>query len=100
MMEQAKNTAKELLGFLENCPSCYHVIGNFEEILKKEGYTALAEEETWALQPGGKYYMTRGGAALIAFRVPEGDPTGFMISAGHSDRPSFKVKENGLYPSF
>ena len=99
MMEQAKNTAKELLGFLENCPSCYHVIGNFEEILKKEGYTALAEEETWALQPGGKYYVTRNGSSVLAFRVPRQVTGGFLMAAAHSDSPTFKIKENPEHPA-
>ena len=98
-MEQAKNTAKELLGFLENCPSCYHVIGNFEEILKKEGYTALAEEETWALQPGGKYYVTRNGSSVLAFRVPRQVTGGFLMAAAHSDSPTFKIKENPEHPA-
>ena len=99
MLEQAKNTAKELLGFLENCPSCYHVIGNFEEILKKEGYTALAEEETWALQPGGKYYVTRNGSSVLAFRVPRQVTGGFLMAAAHSDSPTFKIKENPEHPA-
>ena len=34
-MEQAKRLAKELLGFIENSPSCYHVTDNFAVMLKK-----------------------------------------------------------------
>ena len=30
----------------------------------------------------------------MAFRVPQGSPKGFLMSASHSDRPTFKVKEN------
>lgn len=47
-----------------------------------------------AARPGGKYFLTRGGSAIVAFRVPEGSPKGFLMSASHSDRPTFKVKEN------
>ena len=32
---------------------------------------------------------------MLAFRIPEGNTTGFLMSASHSDRPTFKVKENG-----
>ena len=39
--------------------------------------------------------MTRGGASLIAFRVPEGRWRGFLLSASHSDSPTFQVKEQG-----
>ena len=39
-------------------------------------------------------YHAQGGSALVAFRVPQGSPKGFLMSASHSDRPTFKVKEN------
>ena len=55
----------------------------------------LQESGKWELVPGGKYYMTRGGASIMAFRIPEGTPKGFLMSASHADRPTFKVKENG-----
>ena len=32
---------------------------------------------------------------MIAFRVPERQPRGYLISAAHTDRPTFKLKENG-----
>ena len=38
--------------------------------------------------------MTRNGTALMAFRVPQNPPKGFLLTASHSDRPGFKVKEN------
>ena len=43
------------------------------------------------LLPGGKYFMVRGGTTLIAFRIPRGEPIGFMMSASHVDRPTFKI---------
>ena len=54
----------------------------------------MQETEPWALVPGGKYYLTRGGSALMAFRVPQA-PKGFLFTASHADRPTFRVKENG-----
>ncbi len=98
-MEQAKNMAKELLGFIDNSPSCYHVIGNFEEMLRAEGYTALPEEKKWDIQPGGKYYVTRNGSSILAFRVPRQVTGGFLMAAAHSDSPTFKVKENPEHPA-
>ena len=80
--------------FLDASVSVFHAVANLEEILKNAGYSRLLENEKWEIQPGGKYYLTRGGSAIAAFRVPETDPKGFMISASHSDRPTFKVKEN------
>jgi len=89
-----KRTEK-LLAFLDASPSVYHAAANIENELKNAGYTRLNEAEKWQLAPGGKYYLTRGGSAVLAFRIPAGSPKGFMMSASHSDRPTFKVKENG-----
>ena len=88
-----KRTEK-LLAFLDASPSVYHAAANIENELKNAGYTALSEAGDWDLAAGGKYYVMRGGSAVIAFRIPEGAPTGFMMSASHSDRPTFKIKEN------
>ncbi len=87
---------KTLREFLDASHSVYHAIANLEEDLLAEGYALLPEGEEWLLNPGGKYYVNRGGSALIAFRVPETQPRGFLLTASHADRPSFKVKENGV----
>ena len=85
---------KALCDFLDAAHSVYHAQAYLAETLKSAGYTRLYEQDEWALAPGGKYFLTRGGSALVAFRVPEGSPKGFLMSASHSDRPTFKVKEN------
>ena len=85
---------KALCDFLNAAHSVYHAQAYLAETLKNAGYTRLYEQDEWALIPGGKYFLTRGGSALVAFRVPQGSPKGFLMSASHSDRPTFKVKEN------
>ena len=85
---------KALCGFLNASPSVFHAIDNIAHILTQQGYTRLPEHAAWELVPGGNYFVTRGGTAVIAFRIPQGSPKGFMMSASHSDRPCFKVKEN------
>ena len=85
---------KALCDFLDASHSVYHAQAYLAETLKNAGYTRLYEQDEWALIPGGKYFLTRGGSALVAFRVPKESPKGFLMSASHSDRPTFKVKEN------
>ena len=85
----------DVKSFLDNAKSMYHAVALLEDMLKKDGYQKLAESEQWELARGGKYYTVRGGSAIIAFQVPAENPAGFMIAASHSDRPTFKVKENG-----
>ena len=86
---------ENLMAFLDASHSVYHAVDYLERTLKNAGYTCLRERDAWELVPGGKYYLTRGGSALAAFRVPEQTPAGFLMSASHSDRPTFKIKENG-----
>ena len=88
------NRTQALMRFLDNSPSVYHAVENLRNELENAGYVRLCETCDWDLVPGGKYYLTRGGSSILAFRVPEGTPKGFMMSASHSDRPTFKVKEN------
>ncbi len=90
------NRIDNLRHFLDRAHSVYHAVAALAETLEAEGYTRLLETENWQLVPGGKYYLTRNGSAILAFRVPEDSPKGFLISASHADRPCFKVKENGV----
>ena len=83
-----------LRSFLDASHSVFHAVDHLARQLEEAGYTRLSEGKRWALIPGGKYYVIRGGAAVLAFRIPKGDIRGFMMSAAHSDRPTFKVKEN------
>ena len=86
---------KDFCDYLDRSHSAYHAQANLVSILDGQGYTQLKEGESWKITPGGRYYVCRGGATVIAFRVPEGRVRGFLISAAHTDRPSFKLKENG-----
>ena len=83
-----------LLQFLDQSPSRFHAVEYLRRELEGAGYTPFSEGRSWSAVPGGKYYAVRGGSALIAFRVPAGEARGFMISASHSDSPSFRIKEN------
>lgn len=96
-MEQ--EITRRLLAFLDASPSCYHAAANVAEALLKAGYTRLYEGEPWQLKEGGRYFVLRGGASFIAFRVPRRDFRGFMIAAGHSDSPTFKVRETAEVPT-
>ena len=84
-----------LMDFLDASRSVYHAIDYLCKLMDSQGYVHLDSGDDWELVPGGKYYVTRCAASVIAFRIPEETPKGFMMSASHSDRPTFKIKENG-----
>ena len=87
-----------LFRFISACPTAVHTAAVCAEMLAQKGYTRLEEGEKWALTPGKGYFTLRGGSSLLAFRMPQGDFTGFMIAAAHGDSPAFSVKENMLSP--
>ena len=86
-----------MLHYIEKSPTCFHAVRALEEILRENGYAYLPEGG-WDLVPGGKYYTTRSGSSLIAFRVPEEAPTGFMLAASHTDSPCFRVRDHADLP--
>ncbi len=89
-----RETAEELLAFIQKSPTCFHAVAAMKEMLEAEGYGELREEDRWNLEKGGKYYVTRNDSALIAFALPKEEAKGYRIMASHSDSPTFKIKEN------
>ena len=85
-----------LRSFLDKAHSAYHAVALLKEELERAGYCRLQEGDDWQIKAGGKYYLMRNDSSLVAFRLPEGAPKGFLISASHTDRPCFKVKENAV----
>ncbi|MBQ2244310.1 MAG: M18 family aminopeptidase [Oscillospiraceae bacterium] len=85
-----------LCEFLDEAKSQYHAIDALCRRLREAGYRRLREEALWEPVAGGKYYMTRGGSSLIAFRVPQEAPQGYVMSASHCDRPTFLIRDGEL----
>lgn len=90
-----KKPIQDLCAFLDECHSRFHAAAAVCRRLDANGYTRLEENRPWELVAGGKYYLCRRDSAVMAFRIPAGEPLGFTISASHLDRPTFMVKENG-----
>ena len=83
-----------LFSYIAACPTAFQAAAHTAALMEAEGYRPLRETEEWMLEPGGRYYVTRNGSSLIAFRLPKGRPVGFMMTAAHGDSPTFKIKEN------
>ena len=84
---------ENLLNFIHCSPSVFHAVASIRERLETAGFCALSETEAWHLRPGGKYYVTRNGSSIIAFKINENlAEYSFRISAAHTDSPSFKIK--------
>ncbi len=86
---------QQLLDFLNTSYTAYHAIQNAESLLKANGFSLLKEQEPWALNQGGKYYVKRNGSALIAFTLSK-DNSYFKIVVSHTDSPALKLKQDTL----
>ena len=83
---------KELISFIEKSPTAFHAVREIANILDANGFIRLGEGDKWNLEVGGKYYVTRNLSSIIAFAIPENFASSFMITASHTDSPSYKLK--------
>ena len=87
--------ANELLKFIDDSPTCFHVVKNAKEILLKNGFQELFLTEKWTINKGGKYFVTQNGSAFFAFIVGADTVShGFKIVGVHSDSPDIRIKPN------
>ncbi len=80
---------QELFSYIKACPTAYHAVAFARKALLAAGFIQLHEADAWNMEQGGRYFVIRGGSALIAF-VAGGD--GYRITASHGDSPALAVK--------
>lgn len=96
-MEQpitADDISRDLIHFIAKSPSPFHAVRGIKAALLYAGFTEIREEDTWQIEKGGKYVVTRNGSALMAFTVPQEGAEAFHITTSHCDSPTFKIKED------
>lgn len=86
--------AKELISFIDNSPSPFHVVHNLKNTLKDNGFIDLDPKSRWELKKNGRYFTVVNDSALIAFVIGEEnvEEQGFRMIAAHTDSPGFKLK--------
>ena len=89
---------QELFSYIAASPTAFQAVAHTALLLEQAGDRPLRESEEWSIEPDGRYYVTRNGSSLVAFRLPPERPCGFMMTAAHSDSPTFKIKENAELP--
>jgi aspartyl aminopeptidase len=88
----ARDTALDLITFLDSSPSPYHAAAQARRRLAAAGFTELGLADEWPSGPG-RYVVTDGGS-LFAWVVPDGAAAGtsFRLLGAHTDSPTLKVK--------
>jgi aspartyl aminopeptidase len=95
---QAREQARDLLNFIDASPSPWHAAQTTADRLLDAGFVALREDERWQLVAGGRYFIIRGGASIVAFVVGGDDlaTSGFRLVGAHTDSPGLRVKPKAL----
>jgi aspartyl aminopeptidase len=85
---------QNILSSLDASPTPYHAVDVVRAALLDHGYLPLDEGRPWDLQPGGRYFVTRRDASLLAFRYGQQDlaASGLRIIGAHTDSPALKIK--------
>jgi aspartyl aminopeptidase len=88
----ARDTALDLIQFLDSSPSPYHAAAQARRRLAAAGFSELGLADEWPDGPG-RYVVTDGGS-LFAWVVPDGAAadTSFRLLGAHTDSPTLKVK--------
>lgn len=97
MTTYTKNTFnQDLLAFLSEACSPFHAVLAMSKRLKVAGFVELDEADTWSLQSGQRYFLTRNDSSIIAFVYGSEDlvSAGIRMSGAHTDSPCLKVKPN------
>ena len=92
--DTARAQAQDLLDFIDASPSPWHAVASCAKRLQAAGFCPLQEVDRWTLQPGGKYYVVRGGSSIIAFVVGERPLAndGLTLIGAHTDSPGLRIK--------
>ena len=98
---EARAQAQDLLSFIDASPSPWHAVHSIEQRLQAQGFTRLQEEQRWKLETGGHYYVVRGGASIIAFKLGQQSlsETGFRMIGAHTDSPGLRLKTHAAHAS-
>ena len=91
MSDNRKEVTMNLLQYLENGVSPYHVVNESREMLEKAGFEELKLEEEWDLHKGKGYFVSPYPSMLFAFRPGEEQ---VRIVTAHTDQPMLRLKPN------
>ena len=93
---EVKSFAREVIEFIDESPSTYHVVKNCSDILDENGFERIMPREKWEIKKGGKDFLKKSSSTIIAFTVGEDFDVknGFKIFGAHTDSPCFRIKPN------
>ncbi len=91
-----KDLAKKFIDFSYSSPNGFFAVENGKNDLKDNGFIELSLKDRWALESGGKHFVTVNESSLFAFEIGSKDieKHGYRIVGSHTDSPGIKIKPN------
>lgn len=85
------------LNFMRESVSNFHAASLIEEILLKNDFHKLEENNYWKLEYAKKYFIKRNDSSILAFKLPSKKSVlGLNLTTSHLDSPTFKIKPYSL----
>jgi aspartyl aminopeptidase len=93
-----KQSARELLKFIEQSPTAAHAASLVETRLVQAGFRICSEKDTWLIQDNDRILVRRQESGIVAIKMGEKPPMegGFKIIGAHTDSPGFRLKPHAL----
>lgn len=85
-----------LIDFLKASPTPFHATASLAQRLEAAGFQRLDERQSWAVEAGGRYYVTRNDSSIIAIQLGRRPvlEAGLRMVGAHTDSPCLRVKPN------
>jgi aspartyl aminopeptidase len=85
-----------LIDFLKASPTPFHATASLAQRLEAAGFQHLDERQSWAVEAGGRYYVTRNDSSIIAIQLGRRPvlEAGLRLVGAHTDSPCLRVKPN------
>lgn len=84
-----------LMSFISDSPTPFHAVASMVSQFRAAGYSQLDVSDTWQLEAGGHYFITRNDSTILAFQLPQENALQRLHMVGaHTDSPCLKVKPN------
>lgn len=88
------NLSDELMAFIDENPTPYHVVENSKKMLEKAGFVELDRTAPWKLKKSSAYFTIYSDTSIIAFRTPSNlKDSAVAIIGAHTDSPNLRVKQ-------
>jgi aspartyl aminopeptidase len=91
----AATSAQGFIDFVNAAVTPFHAVSLISARLRENGYQQLKETAEWPqLAPGGKFFITRNDASVVAFAIGGqfAPGNGFKIVGAHTDSPNLMLK--------